>query len=272
MLSEIATVLTVANMATLTAREWEIRDVWRASPYHGVVNMEARGLFDEVLPLYSSDRVFAYHAGACGVGEPVGTSFSPRHEVTFEYFEVHILSHANNIPLCFEFHRNDVRVELQLDGTNEGGFVFDATRGNFEPTGNGWGLPTVEGVRVARWNAPADMLFVPPPSLPPPALPSRAAPPSTLCSACTRGRMIIDPFCQDQTCAVSHLASTLRMLRHVLNRGDASLTGAVNRSIHTCVASLHYPRDALTREDVIDYAGWVLFENAPLFYGCPIVS
>ena len=82
--------------------------------------------------------------------------------------------------------------------------------------------------------------------------------------------MIIDPFCQTQDCYSSHLASTIRMMRYAMRYEDeSSATPSARENIRTCIAALHGPHDALTKDDVIDYARSVLMGNAlPLEYGC----
>lgn len=253
----------VATLTTaLTPRDWETRELWRSAPYHGVINVQARGMHGEVLTLDSSDRIYAYNSSECGTGVPVGTSFSPRQEDALEYFEVHILSHAQIIPLCFQLHHNnDTYRDLKLQAISGEHFVFNATAGDFANIGNGWGLPTPDGIRTARAMSTAATILYPAPTSP-----SQ----NTLCHQCTRDHMIIDPFCLNSSCASSSLLeTTYRMFSHVLVHNDPTVRGLTKSSIDTCVASLHFPHDRLTREDVVDYARQVLVRNAvPLSYGC----
>lgn len=179
MMMMIETVLAfmAASVTTHGAREWELGRQWRYAPFHGVVNVEIREAGGGPFSLVGSDRVFAYDAGACGEGVPLGTSFAFREEESTEYFEVHILSHLNQIPLCFLFDRERRAFNLTLDDV-AGSFFFDAAQGDFSATGNGWGLPVPGRLRVARFDPSASITATPhPPPSPPPPCPPPSSPP-----------------------------------------------------------------------------------------------
>jgi hypothetical protein len=265
MIQNMLALLAVGGMASLTANEWELRQDWRHALFHGVVHIEARELNDRPFLLRQTDRIFAYHASECGRGAPVGTSFEPLLDEGLHYFEVHILSNENHIPLCFHLARDSRSVLVRLDNVNEN-FVFDASRGDFSSTDNGWGLPMENRLRVARSNLTESLIvsFDPPPS------PSESG---NLCTRCVTNAMIADPFCQSPDCSMNYLESTIRMMRHVLRRDDhdtaEAMTPVVRDTIQVCIAALNAPQNSLTKDDVIDYARNVLMGNSiPNEYGC----
>ena len=264
-MQNVLTLLAVGGMGSLTPIDWEQRKDWRHALFHGVVHIEAREFDNRPFPLRETDRIFAYYANNCGGGVPVGTSFEPLMDENLHYFEVHILSNETNIPLCFQFSRDGRSIPVQLDNVNEN-FVFDPSEGDFSATGNGWGLPMQDRLRVARSNL-TEILTI---SFDPPAPPSDTG---DVCTRCVTNAMIADPFCQSPDCSVNYLESSIRMMRNVMQIEDHvtadAMTPVVRDTIKMCIAALNAPHNSLTKKDVIDYARNILMGNAiPNEYGC----
>lgn len=265
MIQNVLGLLAVGGMGLLTPKDWENRKDWRHALFHGVVHVEARELDNRPFPLRETDRIFAYYADECGRGVPVGTSFEPLLDGDLHYFEVHILSNETNIPLCFHLSRDDWSIPVLLDNSHET-FVFDPSEGDFSATGNGWGLPMQDRLRVARSNLSESFTasFAPPPP------PSETA---NVCTRCVTNAMIANPFCQSPDCTVNYLESAIRMMRHVMQQEDHdtpdAMTPIVRDTIKVCIAALNAPHNSLTKDDVIDYARNVLMgKTIPNGYGC----